>query len=182
MAFKPFIVVTLAVESLKVSVPFYEALGFRRHEQMGDESARYMMLSEQIGVYLTAAIVEQLPLLISRHPHLPEHLPIPNPALIIALARENPTFKRFIPSSKSIVNAHAATETFLSILVEKREDVDRVVDLALERGGKKYPTSLGKIDRLYTRGIEDPDGHIWQVGWMGELLDRRRKGEGGEGV
>lgn len=41
-----------------------------------------------------------------------------------------------------------------------------MVELAHEQGGKKDPTTLPQMEGWYGRSVEDPDGHVWEVGYM----------------
>jgi len=51
-------------------------------------------------------------------------------------------FKKFVPKEKEIANSKKVSEALICITVEKREDVDRVVDAAVKSGGKADPTIL----------------------------------------
>lgn len=74
-----------------------------------------------------------------------------------------------MPTAKSLVSGRAGTETLLCIQIEKREDVDKLVETGHEKGGKKDPTTLPEMPGGYGRSIEDPDGHIWEVAYMGGM-------------
>lgn len=72
-------------------------------------------------------------------------------------------FSNFI--TKPIADAHAATEVLVALMTDSREEVDRIVDKAIEAGGIQYaePADHGF---MYQRVFADPDGHQWEVGWM----------------
>ncbi len=57
------------------------------------------------------------------------------------------------------------TETLLALSCESREEVDRMVAIALEGGGKPAmePQDLGF---MYGWSFYDLDGHHWEVIWM----------------
>jgi uncharacterized protein len=53
----------------------------------------------------------------------------------------------------------------VALAVEARADVDRLADLALAHGGAvgMPPQDHGF---MFTRSIQDPDGHILELFWM----------------
>ena len=73
-----------------------------------------------------------------------------------------PFFKTF--TSKEIVDATKATEVLVALSCDSREEVDTLVDRALEAGG----TQVGQQDHgfMYNRSYADLDGHIWEILWM----------------
>ena len=70
-------------------------------------------------------------------------------------------------TSKSIADARSSTEVLTALACDSREEVDRMVDRALEAGGSpaREPKDHGF---MYERAFEDPDGHIWEIFWMDE--------------
>lgn len=78
-------------------------------------------------------------------------------------------FKGFIPSSKTLADSSKVTETLLCITVDKRQDVDIVVERAEAEGGKKDPTKMPEMPGMYSRSLEDLDGHVWEFSWMGAM-------------
>ncbi|WP_270181045.1 VOC family protein [Alkalihalobacillus sp. CinArs1] len=69
-------------------------------------------------------------------------------------------FKTF--TKKEVVNAKDGTEAIVAISVSSREEVDRVVEKALNSGGK---ASSDPVDHgfMYASSFQDPDGHIFEV-------------------
>jgi predicted lactoylglutathione lyase len=76
-----------------------------------------------------------------------------------------PFFKGF--TSKELVDARKSTEVLVALAVDSRQQVDALVDKALDTGGRpvRDPDDQGF---MYTRSFEDPDGHIWEIFWMDE--------------
>ncbi|MBI5051635.1 glyoxalase/bleomycin resistance/extradiol dioxygenase family protein [Candidatus Micrarchaeota archaeon] len=74
-------------------------------------------------------------------------------------------FKSFI--KKEIADAKKSTEVLLALSVESRGTVDQMMKLWLEAGGKeaREKQDLGFI---YSRALEDLDGHIWEIFYMDE--------------
>jgi predicted lactoylglutathione lyase len=72
-------------------------------------------------------------------------------------------FKTFIP--KGMADSETSNEAILAIMLESREKVDEMVKTALQAGGKP---SMPPQDQpmMYGWGFQDPDGHLWEVGWM----------------
>jgi predicted lactoylglutathione lyase len=72
-------------------------------------------------------------------------------------------FNTFTP--RKIADTATTAEVILALSVESREAVDQVVERAMKIGGTKAyePQDLGF---MYSRSINDPDGHIWEFVWM----------------
>lgn len=68
-------------------------------------------------------------------------------------------------TTKEIVDAHKATEVLIAIGVGSRAAVDDIADKAIAAGGKAFrkPDDYGF---MYSRSIEDLDGHVWEVVYM----------------
>ena len=77
---------------------------------------------------------------------------------VMLLTRE--LFAGFAP--RPVSDAHTATEVMLCLSCESREQVDDLVRLAVEAGGRTYkePQVHGT---MYGHGFEDRDGHVWEV-------------------
>jgi predicted lactoylglutathione lyase len=72
-------------------------------------------------------------------------------------------FKEF--TTKALCDAGTHTEAILAVSAESREQVDALVDTALDSGGRpaNEPMDHGF---MYGRSFEDVDGHLWEVIWM----------------
>lgn len=72
-------------------------------------------------------------------------------------------FKTFI--LKEVADATKSSEVIVSLSAESREAVDRLVDKALGSGGT---ASVEAQDHgwMYSRGFQDPDGHLWEFAYM----------------
>jgi predicted lactoylglutathione lyase len=69
-----------------------------------------------------------------------------------------------MPANKTLVSGRDATETLLCLMVAKKEDVDKMIEGGGSKGGKVDPTKLPEMEGHYGRSVEDPDGHIWEIG------------------
>lgn len=72
-------------------------------------------------------------------------------------------FKSF--TKKDVVDTEKYSELTIALSAESREKVDEIVNKAVSEGGKLYcePADHGF---MYQWGFQDPDGHIWEIGYM----------------
>ncbi|TDL31327.1 glyoxalase/bleomycin resistance/extradiol dioxygenase family protein [Jeotgalibacillus sp. S-D1] len=72
-------------------------------------------------------------------------------------------FKTF--TKKELANAQSNTEAIIAISAESREQVDELVNKALNAGGAY---SNEKLDHgfMYGWSFQDLDGHLWEVMYM----------------
>ena len=54
------------------------------------------------------------------------------------------------------------TQVLLAIGVDNREDVDRIINTAIENGGSKYSEPMDH-GWMYQSAFADIDGHQWEV-------------------
>lgn len=81
---------------------------------------------------------------------------------IFAMLLVEKFFKTF--TSKRIADA-GSTEVMVALTTDSREDVDRMVDIALAAGAKPSREPDDQTS-MYVRSFEDLDGHIWEYFWM----------------
>ena len=82
---------------------------------------------------------------------------------IYAMLITNDKFTQF--TYKNIVDAKKSTEVLVCLSAETRNNVDELLEKALNGGAIEYrdPQDYGF---MYGRSFEDPDGHIWEIMWM----------------
>jgi uncharacterized protein len=70
-------------------------------------------------------------------------------------------------TKKELADASNRTEVIIAISAESKEEVDEIVNKALEAGGKP---SNEPIDHgfMYGWSFQDLDGHLWEVIYMDE--------------
>lgn len=70
-------------------------------------------------------------------------------------------------TKKQIIDAKNSVQTLICISAESRAEVDDMAKKAVEAGGAVLgdPQDHGW---MYSRSIEDIDGHIWEVAFMDE--------------
>ena len=83
---------------------------------------------------------------------------------IHAMLLTHDKFRQFTP--KAIADARKVSEVLIAISADSRAGVDAVVDKAGPAGGKADPAPKQDHGFMYSRSLEDPDGHIWEVVWM----------------
>lgn len=68
-------------------------------------------------------------------------------------------------TTKKIIDTKTEVEVINALMVDSRKEVDELVDKAFKAGANKYrdPEELGF---MYSRSFQDPDGHLWEVGYM----------------
>lgn len=72
-------------------------------------------------------------------------------------------FREFI--NRPLGDATRSTSVLLGVSASSREEVDQMVETAIESGGSPAadPRDHGF---MYQRSFYDPDGHHWEVIWM----------------
>jgi predicted lactoylglutathione lyase len=82
-------------------------------------------------------------------------------AFVMLLVR--PFFASFV--TKDVADPAVATGAIVSVSASSREEVDVLVDTALELGGS-VSTEPQDEGFMYGRSFYDRDGHAWEVMWM----------------
>jgi uncharacterized protein len=73
-------------------------------------------------------------------------------------------FRQFTP--KAIADARTTSEVLLCLSADSRAEVDALADTAATSGGRADAAPAQDYGFMYSRSIEDPDGHIWEMMWM----------------
>jgi uncharacterized protein len=85
-----------------------------------------------------------------------------NPDSAVMLLRRE-FFSTFTP--RAICDTATHSEALVALSADSREEVDALVEAALEAGGGP----IGETQDhgfMYGRAFTDPDGHHWEVAWM----------------
>ena len=69
-------------------------------------------------------------------------------------------------SPRPVADAHATCQVLLTLTLDRREDVDALVEAASRAGGKADVRDAVDMGWLYNRAFEDVDGHIFEAVWM----------------
>lgn len=75
-------------------------------------------------------------------------------------------FKTFT-ANKEISDAKRSTEVLNALSVESRDDVDGMIEKAIEAGGREFREAQDH-GWMYGRAFEDLDGHVWEIFCMDE--------------
>lgn len=70
-----------------------------------------------------------------------------------------------IVTKKHAVDTATDVEAVFGIFVDSRDEVERIVDRAVEAGGREY-SAPWDADFFYQRVFEDLDGHQWEICWV----------------
>jgi hypothetical protein len=65
-------------------------------------------------------------------------------------------------TGKSIADTSTSTEAMIAVLLDSRQDVDRVTEAALA-GGAQPVKETEEQSPMYTRAFYDLDGHHWEL-------------------
>ena len=68
--------------------------------------------------------------------------------------------------SKEVVDARTTAGVLLTLSQATRNDVDAIVKVAADAGGKAGTRAPIDMGWLYNRSFEDPDGHMFEVVWL----------------
>ncbi|MCX7031085.1 MAG: glyoxalase [Spirochaetes bacterium] len=70
-------------------------------------------------------------------------------------------------TTKQVADTATTAEAIMAIMVESRQAVDDLARKAFDAGAAKFrpPEDQGF---MYGQSFQDPDGHLWEVGFMDE--------------
>ncbi|MFI8492638.1 VOC family protein [Peribacillus butanolivorans] len=125
------IFVNLPVKDLNASIEFFTKVGFDFNEQMTNENATCVVISECIYVML---LVEDY-------------------------------FKTF--TKREIPDSAKSTEAIVALSVKSKEEVDEIVNKALDAGGNPFNEAIDH-GFMYGWSFQDIDGHLWEIFYMDE--------------
>ncbi|PGH31433.1 hypothetical protein GX50_05787 [[Emmonsia] crescens] len=83
----------------------------------------------------------------------------------------HPVFSKFLPSGREIASTKTGHEAIVTLSVNSKEEVDELVKKGLEAGGKPGPNMIPEEcagGALYSRSMEDPDGHLYEILYYNE--------------
>jgi predicted lactoylglutathione lyase len=82
---------------------------------------------------------------------------------IFAMLLTEAKFKEFTP--KGIADAKKSTEVLTALSADSRDEVNRLVDTALQAGATEARPPMDH-GFMFGRSFNDLDGHIWEIFWM----------------
>jgi predicted lactoylglutathione lyase len=84
-------------------------------------------------------------------------------AIFFMLLRQE-FFQTFTP--KAVADARRSSEVLVALSFDSREAVDAFADAAAKAGGKADIRPAQDMGFMYSRTVEDPDGHVFEPVWM----------------
>ncbi|EEP78371.1 predicted protein [Uncinocarpus reesii 1704] len=78
---------------------------------------------------------------------------------------DHSTWEKWLFQGRKTADAHTTTQALLTLAAESQEQVDSIVQKAVEAGGKRGPNMVpeGADWGMYSRSVEDPDGHVFEI-------------------
>jgi hypothetical protein len=73
-------------------------------------------------------------------------------------------FATFTP--KQVADARRSSEVLVALSFESREAVDAFAEAAARAGGRADIRAPQDLGFMYSRSVEDPDGHVFEPFWM----------------
>jgi uncharacterized protein len=83
---------------------------------------------------------------------------------IVFMLLKREYFATFTP--KQVGDAHRSSEVLVALSFDSREAVDAFADAAARAGGKADIRPAQDLGFMYSRSVEDPDGHVFEPVWM----------------
>jgi predicted lactoylglutathione lyase len=85
---------------------------------------------------------------------------------IVVMLLTHDFYKNFIGTRK-IADTTATNAVLLALMLESKEAVQEFADTAKAHGGEHYMADVNKeLDFMFCYEVVDPDGHIWEAGYM----------------
>ena len=75
------------------------------------------------------------------------------------------SMNRFMPKGKAIADASKTTEVLLALSFDSNEAVNAIYDKAIAAGATECRPAEDH-GFMYSRSLNDLDGHIWEVFWF----------------
>ena len=69
-------------------------------------------------------------------------------------------------TTREIPDAKKVAQVGFILSCESKHAVDTMIESGEKAGGTADPNPIEDFEGMYGRGLEDPDGHIWEAKWM----------------
>jgi predicted lactoylglutathione lyase len=76
------------------------------------------------------------------------------------------THEKYLSFSKKPVAERGTSEVLIAFTQDGRAEVDAVLARGAAAGGRADPNPVQELGFMYSRSLEDPDGHVWEMFWM----------------
>ncbi len=98
---------------------------------------------------------------------------------IFAMLLAESFFSSFIPGRR-IADTSDTTEALLAVFLAERDEVDAMLDKAVAAGGTAF-RERSEFQGMYGGAFQDLDGHIWEIGHMGQAATEEAPAAAEEG-
>lgn len=69
-------------------------------------------------------------------------------------------------TTRPIADARATSACLLALTFDSRDEVNATIERAAAAGGLADPNPPQDYGFMFSRSIQDPDGHVWEIFWM----------------
>lgn len=76
------------------------------------------------------------------------------------------THEKYLGFSKKPIADRGTSEMLIAFTQDDRAAVDAVLARGAAAGGRADPNPVQELGFMYSRSLEDPDGHVWEMFWM----------------
>ena len=83
---------------------------------------------------------------------------------IFVMLLSHEKYRKF--TQRKIADMHKTSSALIALSNEAKADVDKTMEKAVKAGGMADPNPKQDLGFMYSRSIEDPDGHVWEIFWM----------------
>ena len=81
---------------------------------------------------------------------------------VMALTHEK--YSKF--TARPIADAHATSGALIALSFDSRGEVNATIDRAVLAGGQADTNPVQDHGFMFSRSVQDPDGHVWEIFWM----------------
>ena len=69
-------------------------------------------------------------------------------------------------TARPIADTRATSAALIALAVDSRDEVNATLDRAVAAGGLADPNPKQDHGFMFSRSVQDPDGHVWEIFWM----------------
>lgn len=69
-------------------------------------------------------------------------------------------------TSMPIADAQTTSAALFALSFDSKDEVNVILDRAVASGGRADPNALQDHGFMFSRSVQDPDGHVWEIFWM----------------
>lgn len=69
-------------------------------------------------------------------------------------------------TTRPIADARTTSSVLLAMSADSKDAVNAIATRAAALGGRADPNPMQDLGFMFSRSVEDPDGHVWEYFWM----------------